>query len=182
MMPANQSTPEVTRAWEAVVTEFGAYMRDDWNGNAQIAQDAYDTLTAPPVEGLTSEEGWPAYGHWLPDAWDAYLRDLVGWEYMSGWAKLPATFRWSDFYDCLREHAPAASPKATATASVREGIARALYFRRNPVEYAENADFAWQCAKDHPAGHLADYFADADAVIATLTDSGTAATIGGERA
>lgn len=78
-------------------------------------------LAASPKATATASvrELLPEYGTWLPNVWDAYLRELVGWQAADNWARLPATFRWSDFYD---------------------------------------------------------------RIVASLTDSGTAATIGGERA
>lgn len=45
----------------------------------------------------------PEYGDWLPDVWDAYLRDLVGWENRRNWANLPATFRWHEFHERLAQ-------------------------------------------------------------------------------
>ncbi|MCW2405086.1 galactitol-specific phosphotransferase system IIB component [Sphingobium sp. B1D7B] len=58
------------------------------------------------------EAGWkvvpaepvlPEYDHWLPNVWDAYLRDLVGWEHKDKWARLPATFRWHEFHTYLAQ-------------------------------------------------------------------------------
>ena len=79
-----------------------------------------------------------------------------------------------------------ASPKTTATASVREGIldretiARTLFNQRQTTHDFDDA------AEADPEGDAGTLYSivcdDADAVIAALTDSGTAATIGGERA
>lgn len=54
-------------------------------------------------------EGWrpPEYGEWLPDVWEAYLRDLVG-SRRDGWAQLPATFRWHEFWERVCAALPAA--------------------------------------------------------------------------
>jgi hypothetical protein len=79
--------------------------RLDWDGNAQVAQDAYDTLTAPPVVGLTSGEGINA------ESWMA-LSMLAPWLRHNGWHVS------ADAVDAALT-ALAASPKATATASER---------------------------------------------------------------
>jgi hypothetical protein len=81
----------------------------------------------------------------------------------------------------------AASPKATATASVREVlylnrevIARVLFSQRQtPHDFDDAAD----ADPESDAGTLYSIvWDDADAVVASLTDGGTAATIGGKRA
>jgi hypothetical protein len=64
--------------------------------------------TNPTVGGETVSV-LPEYGEWLPGVWDSYLRDLVGWENVDRWARLPATFRWHEFHARL----DAAITKAT---------------------------------------------------------------------
>lgn len=61
----------------------------------------------------------PEYGDWLPDVWDAYLRDLVGWENRRNWASLPATFRWHEFHERLAQ-AIEARRAETQSGSVHE--------------------------------------------------------------
>lgn len=58
----------------------------------------------------------PEYGEWLPDLWDAYLGDLVGWEDRRNWANLPATFRWHEFYERILA---ALTPSATISEATK---------------------------------------------------------------
>lgn len=142
-----------------------------------VARDA-----APPVEGLTSGEGEPV-GAML-------ICDRTGGRMFTQW---PAPERREQEADSIYgSHGGyrtvplyAASPKATATASVREGIldretiARTLFNQRQTTHDFDDA------AEADPEGDAGTLYSivcdDADAVIAALTDSGTAATIGGER-
>lgn len=114
-------------------------------------------LAAPPVEGLTSGEGearkWIATHY--PAAVDTSGADRLVHAFVAG--------------------ASAASPKATATASVREGEAM-----RNAIIAAIASDR--RRFNEHSPTWNAYGFCIDIAEHATLTDSGTAATIGGERA
>ena len=140
-------------------------------------------LDGPPVEGLTSGEGEPI-GAML-------ICDRTGGRMFTQW---PAPERREQEADSIYgSHGGyrtvplyAASPKATATASVREGIldretiARTLFNQRQTTHDFDDA------AEADPEGDAGTLYSivcdDADAVIAALTDTGTAATIGGERA
>ncbi|MCI1143182.1 hypothetical protein MOP88_14125 [Sphingomonas sp. WKB10] len=117
----------------------------------EAARVGYPELAAPPVEGLTSGEGHAR----------KVLVDLFGRRV--GYSSRMAVEAMLAF--------AAASPKATATASVRDHIAG----DGKLVEQLRS--YAGTCTGLEPRRILT---AAADR-LATLTDSGTAATIGGER-
>lgn len=114
---ASQAEPLVPSA-DALVVAREDYARvlerdnDPWlaklvrAGKCDNSQNIAVRLSAVEL-GLSQAGGvgcvLPEYGDWLPDVWDAYLRDLVGWEYKHNWASLPATFRWHEFHERLAQ-------------------------------------------------------------------------------
>ncbi len=134
---------------------------------------------APPVEGLTSGERVQQIRNAR-----AVLADILG-------VPVPDAFYMSDgVFDFDRavkkvEALLAASPKATATASVREAhiltVAKA-------ADYVVRFEAAVEQQKDDPSAALTYLASQAEVAVRyikrliALTDSGTAATIGGERA
>ena len=62
-------------------------------------EQAVASYLSPPTKSSTL----PEYGDWLPNVWNAYLRDLVGWENLDRWARLPGTFRWHEFHALLAQ-------------------------------------------------------------------------------
>ena len=149
----------------------------------------------PPVEGLTSGEGevtGDQRAHLIFNRWDKHPDAPAYWFRLPSWAQDYAT-------ECVAatERRLAASPKATATASVREdeayeqlrhklwmiachatggGIPEIEGIDRSvndiSVQITASRNLVYQAGKD----------AGRKEALASLTDSGTAATIGGERA
>ena len=178
-------------------------------------------LNAPPVEGLTSGEGWqsidtaPKDGSWFiadgggldrptPMKWCARVG---AWEcdavMLEDWDQQPEGYSRPLFWLAIPSRT--ASPKATATASVREDrpddealdphLPESIRAEKRCVIQRSDWMTAWFVPwsprndnqnAEGPWSHwvaLANAILAADAkAIATLTDSGTAATIGGERA
>ena len=65
----------------------------------------------------------PEYDGLVADVWDAYLRDLVGYEDMDRWARLPATFRWHEFWERLNAAIAAATGTTETNVDSAQGEA-----------------------------------------------------------
>ncbi len=83
------------------------------NEPGKTRAEVHDVLNMAD-DGEPCAAALPEYGDWLPDVWDAYLRELVGWEDRRNWANLPATFRWHELHERLSK---AIVAKATGGAS-----------------------------------------------------------------
>lgn len=84
--------------------------RDYTGDDAALIVAARDSLPAMIAEirelraenaRLREGASWPSYDVDVPDAWESYLLELCGFEHRRGWAHLPATFRWHDFWERL---------------------------------------------------------------------------------
>ena len=82
-------------------------MVDAFMAGNSLALQSQSAELARLREQVQAGEALPEYGHWLPNVWDAYLHDL-DCDQFEGFAKLPATFRWHEFWDRLRTEIEAA--------------------------------------------------------------------------
>ena len=153
----------------------GVALHDDVSSSflAYLPTELAAAIATPQVEGLTSGEGEadadliagvkralqnPDGEH---DGWtDAGLKDVF--------------FRWPTIVHAINT---AASPKATATASVREAMRFAETVKAELIERAPAYSIQSVERAHFDRGILA-----IAGLLRVLTDSGTAATIGGERA
>lgn len=51
--------------------------------------------------GVPIDSVLPPYDDLVADVFEGYLKHLVGWEDAGNWARLPATWRWHEFWDRL---------------------------------------------------------------------------------
>lgn len=134
----------------------------------------------PQVEGLTSGEGWV---YWNPDAGEEYADNhpVRSGECVDAEHIRPSTPQedvlWRAMQEQFARAENLASPKATATASVREDCAAACDRIATGSVYIGESEEGRARHEGIIAGAR-----NCAAAIRRLTDSGTAATIGGERA
>lgn len=122
----------------------------------------------------------PAYDGLIADVFDAYLRELVGYEDAPRWAHLPATWRWHEFWDRLGDSLSATPPSAAPQGGRAEVIERAceafldvldpLLRARHEKEWPHGPAFqGWRAQRDkEPAEHAENIEILKPAILAAL--------------